>query len=64
MKTQNNINEVEKTPEYMKGFLDGFEKGYENNRYKNDAKRYAYDIGYEAGVSYYCQVEHPEDENV
>jgi hypothetical protein len=61
---KNKFIKVEKTPEYMKGFLDGFEKGCDNNPYKSDVKRHAYDIGYEDGVSYYCKVEHPEDENV
>ena len=60
--TMNKFIEVEKTPEYMKGFLDGYEKGYKNNLYKSDAKRHAYDIGYGDGTNYYCNVEQTEDE--
>jgi hypothetical protein len=54
---------MEKTNPYLKGFNHGLKKGYENNPYSMDAYRWLYKVGYDAGVSEYCHINHPEDEN-
>jgi hypothetical protein len=55
---------IEKTKAYIKGFDHGLKKGYDKNPYTIDAYRWLYNVGYDAGVSEYCYINHPEDENV
>lgn len=54
---------MEKTNAYLKGFHHGLKRGWENNPYSIDAYCWLYKVGYDAGVSEYCRIEHPEDEN-
>lgn len=61
--TNKGKTKMEKTNPYFKGFNDGFKKGYESNPYSMDAYRWLYKVGYDAGISEYCRINHPEDEN-
>lgn len=42
------------------GFTHGLKEGVENNPFEDDMERHMYRIGYDAGVSEYCRVAHPE----
>lgn len=58
------MNNTTKTEAYKKGYRDGHKTGVENNPYKwNDVRRYQYKIGYECGVTRYCEEAHPEEVN-
>lgn len=59
---QTHISQV--TPTYYafaKGYYDGLAKGVEKNPYKPDLLRYFYRCGYDAGVTEYCDITHPEE---
>jgi ribosome modulation factor len=43
------------------GFTHGLKEGVENNPFEDDMERHMYRIGYDAGVSEYCRVAHPEN---
>ena len=50
-------------PSYMEGFLDGYKLGEDRNPYNfEDSGKLLYKEGYAAGVTYYCNENHPEDE--
>jgi hypothetical protein len=53
--------EFESKPAYQLGFQHGLKEGVENNPFDDDIDRHLYRIGYDAGVSEYCRIEHPED---
>jgi hypothetical protein len=53
---------------YCKGFVDAFEQGVSNNPYDGGSFNQAeqqrhllYKIGYEAGITEYCNANHPEE---
>ena len=54
---------MEKTNAYVKGYNHALKRGYDNNPYSIDAYRWLYKVGYDAGISEYCNINHPEDEN-
>ena len=43
------------------GYIHGLKEGVDNNPFKDDTERHVYRLGYDAGVSEYCRVAHPED---
>jgi hypothetical protein len=52
---------AETSTPYLKGFEDAFKRGVEKNSYATDAYRYLYRIGYDAGITEYCRINHPEE---
>ena len=61
--TSKGKQKAEKTNPYLKGFNQALKKGFGNNNYSIDAYRWLYNIGYDAGISEYCRINHPDDEN-
>lgn len=52
------------TPAYKKGYKDGHKTGVENNPYEwSDVRRHEYKVGYDAGITRFCEETHPEEEN-
>jgi hypothetical protein len=46
---------------YCKGFVDGYYDGCSNNPFNNSHDILLYKIGYDAGVTEYCNETHPEE---
>jgi len=53
---------------YCKGFVDAYEEGIRNNPYdggsfdQNEINRHVhYKLGYDAGITEYCNAVHPEE---
>lgn len=46
---------------YCKGFVDAYKRGVENNTFETDRERVLYKLGYEAGITEYCNATHPDE---
>lgn len=46
---------------YCKGFVDAFKDGIRKNDFEIDMQRFLYNLGYDAGITEYCNATHPEE---